>query len=312
MSDKVIVVKTPEATVDQWVNNLSNLLPEFTIKRWDGVFPTVDVQYIVGWMPNARWMNQFPNIKAIVSLGSGVDHIKNLSELREDIPVIRTVSDDLTQRMREYIAMMVLSWHRKLPHLIINSMNSKWERFTSEVSSTIKVGIMGHGGMGAAVAATLSSLGYDVSVWANRERDDTPYHYFFGNEQLNDFISNQDVVVCLLPLTQETFEIFNSSTFNMMKDGACLINVGRGEHINGNALLKAIKSGKLSYAILDVLSEEPLPETSPLWTHRNILVSCHSASYISPQVGPSIVANNILKFDNGEVVSPLYNPALGY
>src|SRR4051812_40648871 len=98
MADQVVGIKCGDHLVPGWVENMTRLLPEFEIEPYWGSFDDSRVSYVIGWCPDARWVNGFPNLKALVSIGSGVDHIVHLDELRETIPVIRTLSPDLVQR----------------------------------------------------------------------------------------------------------------------------------------------------------------------------------------------------------------------
>jgi glyoxylate/hydroxypyruvate reductase A len=309
---RIVVIKCGAHLIDAWVKNMSSLLPNFDIKRWDDVYDYENVEYVIGWCPDALWINRFTNIKAAVSIGSGVDHIENLDKLRENIALIRTVSPDLIQRMREFATLCVLAWHRQFPSILVNNNDRQWKRFAVETAENINVGVLGFGGMGKAVAETLSCLGYNVSVWASQERKEVGYKYYFGNEMLSSFAEKQNVLICLLPLTNKTQNILNKTLLGNIKPGGCLINLARGGHLVDDDLIELIRKGHLSAAFLDGFREEPLPDHSRFWDEKNIYITCHSASYISPEMGPKIIADNIKKFDQGDFVEPLYNRKLGY
>lgn len=312
MNNRIILVKAGPTNTDDWVDNLKPLLNGFEIKRWDGLYDPESVEYVIGWMPNALWANQFPNLKALISIGSGVDHIKHLKDFRSDVPIIRTVSDDLIQRMKEFVVASILYWHRRLPEMAKNQRNAKWVKYTAPIASELKIGVLGFGSMGQSASAALANIGYQVSVWANSPRSNVNFDYYFGNDQLASFGKDLDAVICMLPNTPSTQGILSSSLFDFMKDGACVINVGRGVHLNEPDLIRSIEAGRIETAVLDVFDKEPLPEDSPLWTIPNILISSHSAAYISPDAGPKIIASNIVKFDSGGEVGPIYDPQKGY
>lgn len=309
---KLILVKAGPTNTDQWVDNLQLLLTEFEVQRWDSVFEPSDVEYVVGWMPNALWANQFPNLKALVSIGSGVDHIKHLDQFRTDVPIIRTVSDDLVERMKEFVVTSVLLWHRRVLEMVSNQRRKVWHKYTAPLASEIRVGIMGFGSMGRQAATALADLGYRVSVWANSPRAEVEFDYYFGKDQLNDFVSGLDALVCMLPNTPETSRILSKSLFDRLNDGACVINVGRGAHLEEQDLLDAISQGKIKNTVLDVFDEEPLPGDSPLWENQQILISSHSAAYIAPDLGPKIISENILRFEHGGYTGPIYDPKKRY
>jgi glyoxylate/hydroxypyruvate reductase len=312
MTDEIVVIKCGDHLVPGWVENMSRLLPEFSIEPYWASFDESRVLYVIGWCPDARWVNGFPNLKALVSIGSGVDHIVHLDELRETIPVIRTVSSDLVQRMKEFAVLCVLASHRQLPLMLEGQREREWKRYSADTADQVNVGILGFGSMGQAAAAALSSLGYSVSIWANSARSEVPYPYFFGREQLKTFACDIDVLLCMLPLTAETEGILDYELMTSMRRGGCLVNLGRGGHLIDDDLARALAEGHLSAAFLDAFRNEPLPADSPLWTMPGVYVTCHSAAYISPESGPVIIAENIRRFDAGEPVGPLYDRRKGY
>lgn len=311
-SRPIVVIKCGDHLVQGWVENMTPLLPEYEVVPYNSTFAPELVAYVIGWRPDARWINMFPNLKAVVSIGSGVDHIAHLEELRPGIPLIRTVSPDLIQRMREFVLLCVLAWHRQFPAILENRHTAVWNRYAADTADSISVGIMGFGSMGRAVAEVLRYVGYSVSIWASSPRTDIEFLYFHGSAELHEFAAKNDVIVCLLPLTSATANIIDFAFLKCIRRGGCLINVGRGGHLVDADLLRALDEGHLTAAFLDVFREEPLPRTSPLWAAGKVFVTCHSASYISPEAGPRIIAANIQRFDKGLPVSPMYRPELGY
>ncbi|MCL2382998.1 MAG: NAD(P)-binding domain-containing protein [Oscillospiraceae bacterium] len=311
---KQIVIKSGEDIVDSWVLSMSELLPEFKILPFNSpeLIEQKEVSYVIGWCPDADCVNSFPNIKGLVSIGSGVDHIINLDRLRSEIPVIRTVAPELIQRMREFASMCVLSWHRQLIPILEANKSKRWDRFVSPLASDITVGIMGYGGMGKAVAELLTKIGYNVCVWANSSRSNEPYKYYSGKSSLSEFASKCDVLICLIPLTEETKGILDYELFSSMKKGGCLINVGRGLHLNEQDLERAMQEDLLSHAFLDCLYPEPLPPDAFAWTIKNSTITCHSGASIPPEVGAKIIAKNIRLFEKGLYDGPMYDSKLGY
>lgn len=312
MTKPIVVVKCGDHLVKQWVDNLTPLLPQFQVVGYNADYEPKAVRYIVGWRPDARWINEFPCIAAVASIGSGVDHIEHLQELRHEIPVLRTVSNDLIQRMREFVTLCVLSWHRQLPQMLVDSQTHRWERRAVSTAQDVAVGILGYGRMGAAAAASLAALGYDVAVWAQSDRPDLKLPYFRGEKGLLELAKRSQIIVCMLPLTPQTENILNERLFAAMRRGGCLVNVGRGGHLADPDLLYALDTGTLSAAYLDAFRVEPLPESSELWQRQDIIITGHSAAYISPEAGPKVVARNLIAFEDGRTITPVYDPARGY
>jgi glyoxylate/hydroxypyruvate reductase A len=166
--------------------------------------------------------------------------------------------------------------------------------------------------MAKAPALVLKSLGFPVSAWVRnpRQEDDIPVYH--GMEQLEAFLRQTDIAVCLLPLTRETEGIFCARTFAMMPRGAMLVNVGRGRHVVDADLIAALDSGQLSHAALDALWPEPLPPESPLWLHPKVTVMPHVARRPTvAQLVTEIVAN-IRNLEAGKGLLQEVDIALGY
>ncbi|HEV2303188.1 MAG TPA: NAD(P)-dependent oxidoreductase [Stellaceae bacterium] len=179
--------------------------------------------------------------------------------------------------------MHVLRFHRDMPGYRAAQANREWRRTRIVRPEERRVGFLGYGMMAKAPALVLKSLGFPVSAWVRRPRDDAEIPLFQGPSQLEPFLNRTDIAVCLLPLTRETQGIFCARSFAMMPKGAMLVNVGRGKHVVEADLIAALDSGQLSYAALDALKPEPLPQESPLWTHPKVTVMPHVAR--RPTVG---------------------------
>ncbi len=168
--------------------------------------------------------------------------------------------------------------------------SEKWEAFLPVELRFSTVGILGYGSIGRQVARLLQPFGAEVLA-AKRDAmhpEDTgyipagmgdPHGDFFNRlypiEALHSMLSECDFVVVALPLTKETHHILDAAAFEAMKETAYLVNVGRGELIDQQALVEALKDKQLAGAALDVFEEEPLPEDDPLWDMENVIVSPH-------------------------------------
>jgi glyoxylate/hydroxypyruvate reductase A len=214
--------------------------------------------------------------------------------------------------MTEYVVMHVLRFHRDMPRYQEAQANKEWLRTTIVRPEQRRVGFLGYGMMAKAPALVLKSLGFPVSAWVRSSRAQEEVPIFHGNDQLERFLNQTDIAVCLLPLTRETEGIFCARTFAMMPKGAMLVNVGRGKHVVAADLIKALDSGQLAYAALDALSPEPLPASSPLWTHPKVTVMPHVARRPTvAQLVTEIVAN-IRSLESGGGLLQEIDRATGY
>lgn len=294
-----------------WRDHLQSLLPEIECKLWDEITDPHTIRYAVVWRPPEGWLGSFPNLQCIISIGAGIDHVLEDKQLPADIPIIRTTGDDLTLRMREYVCLHVLRIHRNLSRFQQSQQAKQWQPFITPTANQRHVGVMGLGKLGSDAAISLSQLGFRVSGWAKRQHQ-LPDIQTYTDDELPQFLSTVDILVCLLPLTDSTRNILNARLFSQLPHGASVINAARGEHLVEQDLLDSLESGRLANATLDVFRTEPLPADHPFWTHEKILVTPHVASMIDPESGGSEVANNLKAFINGELPKDMTDRKLGY
>jgi glyoxylate/hydroxypyruvate reductase A len=136
---------------------------------------------------------------------------------------------------------------------------------------------MGLGELGQAALAALAPHGFRLSGWSRSPRTITGTRCFAGTDALPDFLAEVEILVCLLPLTEDTRGILNRAVFAQMPRGARLVNVARGGHLVQQDLVDALDAGQLSAAILDVTEPEPLPAGHPLFTHPAVILTPHVA-----------------------------------
>ncbi|GAJ92133.1 glyoxylate/hydroxypyruvate reductase A [Agrobacterium rhizogenes] len=308
-----IAVSLPaEDKTEWWCQMLRDLMPDWNIYPINKVPDPDAVTYSVVWRPATGAMKPFKNLKAIVSLGAGIDHVLADEQLPLHVPIIRTVGTDLTQRMKEYVAMHVLRHHRELPAIQANQAHQVWEQIVVPPATQRRVGVMGLGNLGAIAADLLKQIGFEVSGWSRSQKDLPGIKCFSGAEGFGAFLEGTEILVCLLPLTESTRGILNADTFNRLKRGASIINAARGPHLVDSDLLEALNSGQISSATLDVFHVEPLPKSHPFWTNPKITVTPHVASLIDAPTGSKIVAKNIRTFHETGTVADLADAKRGY
>lgn len=294
-----------------WLEHLQSLLPDIECQLWDSIGDRNHILYAVVWRPAPGWLATLPNLKCIISIGAGIDHILEDPQLPTDIPIIRTTGEDLTTRMREYVCLHVLRYHRQLTETLQAQSRQQWEPVITPPASQTQVGIMGLGKLGSDAARCLATIGFKVAGWATSKHHIKGVKTYTGSE-LSLFLQHCNILVCLLPLTASTQNILCRELFDQLPTGACIINAARGEHLLEEDLLDALDSGRIGYATLDVFRQEPLPSGHPFWTHNKILVTPHIASMIDPQSGGKEIANNLRAFINGYTTDDLTDLTRGY
>jgi glyoxylate/hydroxypyruvate reductase len=259
-----------------WRDAFRERLPDLAIRIWPDVGELTDIEYLAFMHPDFDLLPTFPNLKAMFSRAAGVESFIKHPRLPK-VPLGKVEPPGGDPMMTEYVIMHVLRLHRDMPAYQAAQAKREWRRTPITRPERRRIGFLGFGMMARAPALVLKSLGFRVSAWVRSPRQSADVAIFHGPDQLERFLSQTDIAVCLLPLTRETEGIFCARTFAMMPRGAMLVNVGRGKHVVDKDLLAALDSGQLSYAALDALWPEPLPPESPLWLHPKVTVMPHVA-----------------------------------
>ena len=294
-----------------WLEAFEEQLPDLEIRIWPDAGEPADIEYLAFMHPDFDALPELPNLKAMFSRSAGVESFINHSRLPK-VPLGKIEPPGGDPMMTEYVVMHVLRFHRDMPRYQAAQANREWLRARIVRPEDRRIGFLGYGLMAKAPALVLKSLGFPVSAWVRSLRENEEVPIFHGADQLEPFLNQTDIAVCLLPLTRQTEGIFCARTFAMMPKGAMLVNVGRGKHVVEADLIKALDSGQLSYAALDALWPEPLPPESPLWLHPKVTVMPHVAR--RPTVAQLVteIAANIRSLKAGGRLLQEVDIALGY
>jgi glyoxylate/hydroxypyruvate reductase len=238
-----------------------------------------DIRLAVAWHPPDDAFEHYPNLQAVCSIGAGVDSIIACPSLRPGIEVVRVVDPAQAQMMSGFIAWHVIGHQRRFATYLDQQRERIWQRIGQRPAQNVPVGILGYGEIGQRVAVDLAQFGFPVSVWSRAAKPMPPsIRGFHGPSRLAVMLRETEVLVNLLPLTQETEGILNRELFNTMRCGGYLVQVGRGEHLVDHDLLAALDSGQLEGAALDVFATEPLAPEHPFWRHPKVVITPHDAS----------------------------------
>ncbi len=269
-----------------------------------------NVRFIACWeLPGD--LGIFPNLEAIFSIGAGVDQMR-MDSLPDSVRVVRTHAPGLTRMMREYATLGVLSLYRELPKYIAQQRNAVWKGTTCPAPENVGVGVLGLGNLGQATLEALAPFGFDRAGWSRTEKSIPGVRCYHGENQLAAFLASTDILICLLPLTQETEGILDASLFAGLRKGASLLHAGRGAQLDHDALIAALDSGQLSSAMLDVTAPEPLGADHPFWDHPKIILTPHVATFTPYDEGAQHVIYCIRLHQKGENMPGQIDPARGY
>jgi len=287
-----VLIVAPGRDTELWVKALENQHPGMNIYTYPGEHDKEEVEFALTWNHPRGLFKNYPNLKVIASMGAGVDHILSDDSLPENVRVTKVIDETLTEDMGDFVLSQVMNHIRNLHGYVKSQYKKQWDRSQYKRPQDTRVGVMGLGVLGNAVAEKLHKNYFKVSAWSRTQKDCENFTCFHGKDQLADFLHNSEILVCLLPLTKDTENLLNEDLFDMLPQGAYVINVARGEHLVEHDLMKMIDNGHLSGASLDVFREEPLPEEHPFWEHDRINITPHIASVTKPEsVVPQIAEN---------------------
>lgn len=294
-----LLYKSDPVRGQHWQALFAEHAPDITWRAWPEIGHPEDIEYLATWQAPDNLMQLLPNLKVLFALSAGVDQL-DLSSLPSSLPVVRLLDPGITQGMCEYASWAVLSLHRDMLRYRQQQLARCWQAHLLQPAAHRRVGVMGLGAQAQQILATLAPLGFALSGWARSSHQITGVDCYAGEAQLPVFLSQCDILLCVLPLTEQTQGILDRRLFAQLPRGAALINMGRGGHLVEDDLLDALSSGQLSGAVLDVLNEEPAPADHPFWDHPHIVLTPHIAAMTQPASAFGVLLENIRRHQRGE------------
>jgi glyoxylate/hydroxypyruvate reductase A len=290
----------------------AKLLPGDEFRVWPEAGNRAEVEFLLVWRPPRGSLKGFPNLKAILNLGAGVDYVLADPDLPEDVSLVRLIDRGLATGMVEFVLHAVLHFHRNFHRYRAQQARKEWHDIPQILPEKRRVGILGFGELGQAAARHLVALGFAVAGWSRTRKQVPGVESFAGAGELSAFLARSDILVCLASLTAETEGIVNARTLAQLPKGAYLVNAARGGLAVEADILAALDSGRLAGAFLDVFREEPLPPENPFWTHPNVIVTPHNAAVTQPGPAALETAENIRRIRAGLPPHGLVDKARGY
>jgi len=297
---------------ERWTVPIKALLPEADVHVWDPEGPAVDADYAIVWQPPAALFEREKHLKAVFNLGAGIDGLLKVPNLPEDLTVVRLEDAGMSVQMAEYVLHQLLEASREMETYREQQRQGIWKIHRPIKRSEWPVGIMGLGHIGKRVARTLADLDYRVNGWARGEHELDGVRTYAGREQLGEFLASTRVLVNTLPLTDETRDLIDYELLGQLQPGAVLINVGRGEHLVEDDLLRALDEGKLVRASLDVFRKEPLPGDHPFWQRTEITITPHISARTLRDATLEQITGKIRDHSQGRPITGIVDTNRGY
>ncbi|WP_271169282.1 2-hydroxyacid dehydrogenase [Hansschlegelia plantiphila] len=245
--------------------------------------------------PDPAEVRALPRLAFVQSLWAGVERL--VGELGPGAPpIVRLVDPSMSRVMAESVLAWTYYLQRDMPAYARQQRSRVWAPLPYRKPRSMTVGVLGLGALGAAAASRLLDAGFTVAGWSRSAKALPGVETYVGDDGMTALLARSDIVVCLLPLTAETRGLLDARRFAEMKPGAALINFGRGPIVVAGDLIRALETGAVSHAVLDVFDEEPLAPDSPLWTRPDVTVLPHVTGPTDMESAAAVVASNVLAY----------------
>ena len=251
------------------------------------------------------------DVKWIQSLGAGVDDLVRSSFIGEEIVITRIV-DQFGPAMSEYVFAHLLYTYQDMARSRAAQQEKQWTPFVTDLLQGKTIGIAGIGSIGKEIVKRARAFDMTVHGLSYTGKDAHLVDRHYTPDQWLAFVKDLDVLVLILPLTEQTRHVVNRDVLLAMKPSATLVNIGRGHLIAEEELVEVLQSGHLRAAILDVFQHEPLPEQSPLWRLPNVYVTPHMSGPSTHERIGEYILDNLARFGRGEALQGVVNRQAGY
>ena len=243
----------------------------------------------------------------------GVDALLRFGEaIPQTVPIIRLGDAGMGLQMAEYVTHSVLRYFRRFDEYETQARTGSWAPLPQHYREDFAIGVLGMGVLGTRVLEALAPFGFPLRGWSRTDKKMAGVQCFHGIDGLDTFLRGSRVLVCMLPLTQDTSNLVNRANMSKLPAGAFLINVARGAHVAEPDLLALIKSGHIAAATLDVFRNEPLPAQHPFWQEPRITITPHISALTLRRESVQQIADKIRKLERGEAVTEIVDRQQGY
>ena len=261
--------------------------------------PPQDYDYALLWKPPPQLLQRLGPVKAIFNLGAGTDALAGVDALPSGVPVVRIEDAGMAEQMSEYVVHAVLRQYREFDAYADAQRAGAWLPRERQDKRAFHVGILGIGVLGTAVAAALRPFGFPLAAWSRTRKNLSGVDSYAGNGELDAFLARCRMLVCLLPLTQQTRGLLDRRALSRLLVGAHVVNVARGGLIVDDDLLALLDEGRLGGATLDVFRDEPLAASHPFWHHPRVTITPHVSAVTLVEPSVAQIAAKIARLEAG-------------
>ncbi|MFJ3054615.1 2-hydroxyacid dehydrogenase [Herbaspirillum sp. NPDC087042] len=291
------------ASVATWLQALRSAMPDEELLAFSELNEVQRAQCRLAIVanPDPAQLKLLPQLQWVHSVWAGVERL--VADLGDSgLQLTRLVDPRLAATMAEAVLAWSLYLHRDMPAYARQQREARWDSLDYVLPEQRRIGLLGLGALGEAAAQALRQARFPVSGWSRSPRSVAGVQTYSGMEGLDQLLKESDILVCLLPLTEDTRGLLGAERLALLPAQAQLINFARGPIIDDAALRVALDAGQVRHAVLDVFAIEPLPSTAWQWSHPGVTVLPHCSAPTDCQTASAIVAANIAHYRNsGEI-----------
>ncbi len=274
-----------------------------------------DTEILVTWnLPTENLAAVAPELKWIHIIGAGVEHLTPMNWLPEGV-ILTNNKGVHAAKGGEFGLMAILMLHNAIPAIMSNQRTATYDSIYSTPIAGKTVAIIGVGNIGRSVAAHARAMGLHVIGVSRHGKAIAEVDEIFSVNDIEEVLPRADYVFVVTPLTRETENLLSRERLGLMKPGAGLVNIGRAQVVDYDALVEKLEDGSISGAILDVFEQEPLPPDSKYWNVPNLVVAPHISADDGNAYVPmtlTVFFENLQRYVDGKDLDNQVNPILGY
>ncbi len=302
---------TEGSNAESWLEALRREFVDARIDGWPSALAG-DADYALVWKPPVELLRALGKVKAIFNLGAGVDSMPDVSVLPRDVPLVRLEDAGMAEQMAEYVCHAVLHRYREFDAYAEQQQMAEWRQRPRLPKSGFRVGILGLGVLGTAVATALAPFGFPLRAWSRTHKSLPGVATSTGMAELDGFLAGVRLLVCLLPLTNQTQGLLDGERLSRLPRGAYLVNVSRGGLVVDDELLALLDSDQLAGATLDVFRDEPLPPEHRFWHHPRVALTPHVSAVTLVEESVAQIAAKIRCLEAGLPITGVVGRERGY
>jgi len=309
-----IAVLDPPGQAARWRQALRPLLPHWHLADPGDTDMLAQSKVLLTGCPSPSLLATLPRLQVVQVLGGGAEAVLR-ARLPATVRIARTCGAHQVRQTVEYALTAVMNYHRGFDVYAAQQPQQCWRPLPVRTADERRVGVMGLGRLGSAVALQLAQLGFRVRGWSRNEHPLRGVDTFHGPAGLEPFLMANEILVCLLPLTEQTRGLLSRHVFDALPPGARLVHMGSHRQCQPHDLLAALNDGRLAHATLDdaeAHDDHGLQDLQPLRQHPRVTITPNVASRLRPETGAALVARNLHRWTRNEALLDVVDRDRGY